>query len=516
MASFIIWGSMKISPSDNSYATFCALATGYRMYCVMAEALSSGIIDRLDEGDCTIAELMAATALKPEEGGRFIELLLNVGLIEQYDGRLYLSRFSRTYLGRNSPSSQRQVIRFEPALMANWQQLGTVLREGQGALIRERSEDEYRERLQTFQRAMSEAAVIRSAELWDAVADIPERGTIIDIGAGDGTYLRQFLARHPLWNGIACDLPDVCEQTASGQIPHNLAFHPCNILEPTELDALAARHRAGANLLLFSNICHCYSPEDNKALLRQAGKMLADDGRLLIHDFFRDANSFGALYDLHMLVNTYNGRSYTTAETIALLEDAGFPGHSIIELPSFSSVLVATRAINSHPSSSLFTLKNHALSHGFYAAVELAPSRIRAEAWVRAKCNYGCAMFGKRWSCPPHAMNQDEFEELIGCYSRALLVAGQPPLKDFQEKLLALEREAFLRGFKKALVFSGGPCCWCESCDDTKCRFPEKRRPSLESCGCDVFALAESCGIKIAPLRNSDEFVQYVGLLLIL
>ena len=88
-------------------------------------------------------------------------------------------------------------------------------------------------------------------------------------------------------------------------------------------------------------------------------------------------------------------------------------------------------------------------------------------------------------------------------------------LRDFQEKLLGLEKEAFLGGFKKALVFSGGPCCWCESCDDIMCRFPEKRRPSLESCGCDVFALAESCGIPLAPLKSSDDFVQYVGLLLV-
>jgi predicted metal-binding protein len=112
-------------------------------------------------------------------------------------------------------------------------------------------------------------------------------------------------------------------------------------------------------------------------------------------------------------------------------------------------------------------------------------------------------------------MDQAGFEELLGGYSQALLVAGQPPLRDFQEKLLGLEKEAFLGGFKKALVFSGGPCCWCESCPTERCSHPEKRRPSLESCGCDVFALAKHCGIPVAPLRNSDDFVQFIGLLLV-
>jgi len=506
---------MKILPSDNSYSTFCDLTSGYRMFCVMAEAVNTGVIDLLEERELTAEKLLTAAALRPEEGGRFIALLVNVGLIEQYDGRLYLSRFSRTFLSRSSPTVQRHVIEFEPTLMENWRQLGGVLQEGQGSLIREQSDADYRSRLQLFQQAMTEAAQVRSRELWNALADLPERGTIIDIGAGEGTYLREFLARHPGWRGIACDLPDVCAQAATGLTPHNLEFYPCNILEGQELGALVASHRAAVDLLLFSNLCHCYSPDENRALLEQAGEMLTDEGLLVVHDFYRDANSTGALYDLHMLVNTYNGRSYTTAETAALLGGAGFSHHSLVELPSKSLALVATRITAYQSASSLFALSRHALSHGFFAAVELDPARIRSEAWVRAKCAYGCPEYGKRWSCPPHAMDQAGFEELLGCYSRALLVAGQPPLRDFQEKLMGLEREAFLGGFKKALVFSGGPCCWCEECDDAKCRFPEKRRPSLESCGCDVFALADSCGIPISPLRNSDDFVQYVGLLLV-
>ena len=407
------------------------------------------------------------------------------------------------------------MLAFEPLLMENWRQLGTVLHEGQGALVREQSPDEYRERLQLFQQAMTEAALVRSRELWDAVTLLPESGTIVDIGAGDGTYLREFLAQHPQWQGVACDLPDVCNRFAEGDVPENLTLHPCNILEPQELAGVVNNYRDTADLLLFSNLCHCYGPAENRTLLGRAGEMLAKDGLLVIHDFYRDANSFGALYDLHMLVNTYNGRSYSSAETGAMLQEAGFGQNTVIELPSSSLAMIATRHTPYQAGSSLFTLKNHALAGGFFAAVELDPARIRSEAWVRAKCAYGCSQYGKRWSCPPNSMDQAGFAELLGCYSRALLVAGQPPLRSFQEHLLELEREAFLGGFKKSLVFSGGPCSWCDSCSDEQCRFPEKRRPSLESCGCDVFALAESCGIPVAPLRNSDDFAQYIGLLLV-
>jgi len=506
---------MKILPSDNSYKTFCDLVSGYRMVQVMMEAVRCGIIDRLEQGECSPEELLQATNLRAAEGRRFIESLVQVGLLEQYDGKLYLSRFSRSYLSSTSATSQRHVLQFEPILVENWSQLGSVLEQGQGSLISDKSPEEYAQRLQLYQQAMGEAATVRSRELWDNITGLPEQGTIIDIGAGDGSYLREFLKRHPGWQAIACDLPDVCSRTVLNENSENLTLYPCNILDQRELAGLIARYRGRADLLVFSNIIHCYSPAENQPLLQQAGGLLTADGLLIIHDFFRDANSFGAQYDLHMLVNTWNGRSYTTGETVALLQGAGFPHTTTMELPSHSLALIATRSRPYQTITSLFGLKQHALAHGFFTAVELDPATIRSEAWVRAKCSYGCSQYGTRWSCPPHSLDQAGFEGLLGEYSRALLVAGQPPLRDFQEHLLGLEKEAFLGGFKKALVFSGGPCCWCESCPPERCSHPEKRRPSLESCGCDVFALAERCGIPVGPLKSSDDFVQYIGLLLV-
>ena len=506
---------MKILPSDNSYATFCELTSGYRMFCVLREALRSGIIDRVAEGGWRPESLAESCGLRAEEGGRFIELLVNVGLLEQYDGQLYLSRFAATYLSAASPLNQRHVLEFEELLMENWGRLGTVLTEGQGALTREQPPGEYQRRLNLFQGAMAEAARVRGVELWEALAGLPDSGLIIDIGAGDGSYLRAFLELHPGWQALACDLPDVCTAAGSHAKAENLHWHPLNILEPDELASLVEQQRGSATIVLLSNLIHCYSPVENRALLEQLRKLPGADGLLVVHDFFRDGNDFGALYDLHMLVNTWNGCCYNTTETTAMLNDAGFRHSTIIELTSHSMAMVATRTAPYQAASSLFGLKNRALYHGFFAAVELDPASIRSEAWVKAKCAYGCSQYGTRWSCPPNSMDQAGFEELLGCYSRALLVAGQPPLRDFQERLLDLEKEAFLGGFKKALVFSGGPCSWCEACPPDRCAHPEKRRPSLESCGCDVFALAKSCGIPVAPLRDRDDFVQYIGLLLV-
>lgn len=336
---------MNILPSDSSYNTFCNLASGYRMFRVIAEAVSSGIIDLLDDGERTPEELLAAAALQPEAGSRFIAALVSVGLLEGYGGKLHLSRFSKAFLSRASPTSQRHTLEFELVLQEKWDGLGQLLLEGQGTLIRAKPPEEYRRRLQLFHKTMGEAATVRSRELWSAVSGLPGQGTIIDIGAGDGTYLREFLGRHPGWRGVACDLPDVCSLAEADDLPKGMSLHPCNILVPRELATLVERYRGSADLLLFSNVLHCYSRSENRTLLRQSGELLAGVGILLVHDFFRDANSLGALYDLHMLVNTYNGRSYSTGETAGMLRDAGFPNHSITELPSGSLALAATRTI---------------------------------------------------------------------------------------------------------------------------------------------------------------------------
>lgn len=334
---------MKIDPSDNSYTSFYALTTGYRMFRVISEAVNSGIIDLLDERERTSEDLLAATDLQAEAGARFIALLVNTGLLEVSSGRLSLSNFSRRFLSRNSPASQRTVLEFEPILMENWRGLGHVLRGGQGSLFSELSQAEGQQRLQLFQLAMGEAASVRSPELWNALDQLPEEGIIIDIGAGNGIYLREFLARYPHWHGVACDLPEVCARLTIQDIPERVSQYPGNILDPQELAGLVQRYRTKADLLLFSNILHCYSPGENRELLQQAGELLSAEGLLVVHDFYRDANSLGALYDLHMLVNTYNGRSYSTKEIAELLKEAGFPRHKLYQLPSGSLALVAWR-----------------------------------------------------------------------------------------------------------------------------------------------------------------------------
>ncbi|MSN26720.1 MAG: methyltransferase domain-containing protein [Geobacter sp.] len=503
---------MKIAPSDGSYKTFCDIITAYRLASVMMQAVRLKIIDIAGKNGCSEAVLIQQSGMQTAEGSRFLALLLKLGILEKYADLFYPSHFSRKFLSEYSETGQRHVLDFEQVLIDKWNTLGDVLRQGQGIPAVDQPDEGYKQRLGLFQSAMHEAAEIRSKELWTALPAIPETGLIIDMGAGDGTYLLEFLKRFPRWQALACDLEEVVSEIKDNSIN----THSCNLIDPQDADTFASSHRDKASIVLLSNVIHCYSPQENQRLFSIASEVMRNDGLLIVHDFFSDGNSFGAMYDLHMMINTYNGRCYSFDETTEMLKDSGFPHTSMIELQSYSHALLATRQPQTElEKNPVFLLRQKALSLGFFEAREIAPSIIRVEPWVKAKCQYGCMFYGKKWSCPPHSMGADDFEKLLGCYSKAFVVAGQPPLREFQQKLLELEKQTFLGGYKKALVFTGGPCSWCENCPEDRCSFPDKRRPSLESCGCDVFALAESCGISMKPIKNSDDFVQYIGLLLV-
>ena len=74
-------------------------------------------------------------------------------------------------------------------------------------------------------------------------------------------------------------------------------------------------------------------------------------------------------------------------------------------------------------------------------------------------------------SCPPHAPARKDKERAGGLCLHALLLEGEPPTRDFQKRVLAAEREAFLAGFYKAFAYWAGPCSICPACaEDGTCR----------------------------------------------
>jgi predicted metal-binding protein len=86
------------------------------------------------------------------------------------------------------------------------------------------------------------------------------------------------------------------------------------------------------------------------------------------------------------------------------------------------------------------------------------------------------------------------------------------------DMLVKMEGEIFKDGYYKSLVYLAGPCPLCKECSKVKdgaCIQPGKARPSMESCGIDVFQTARNNGFFIQTLKEKTETQNLYCLMLV-
>ena len=165
-----------------------------------------------------------------------------------------------------------------------------------------------------------------------------------------------------------------------------------------------------------------------------------------------------------------------------------------------------------------------AIEMGIEGAKIIDPGSIVTAEWVRMKCQYGCPGFGMSLCCPPRSPTPDFTRRVIDSYQKAILLhrrlrkgekRGQRA-KNFNEAVVRLEIEMFLDGYYKTWSMGYGPCDRCEECNlSGPCKHGHEVRPSMVSCGIDVFKTARDNGFTIQVLRTRDEERDIFGLVLV-
>lgn len=151
---------------------------------------------------------------------------------------------------------------------------------------------------------------------------------------------------------------------------------------------------------------------------------------------------------------------------------------------------------------------------GAHEAKIIDAATIVTAPWVRLKCQFGCELYGLGYCCPPHTPTPEEMSRVIACYEKALLFHGIKP-GNLTGIAYGLEREIFLAGYYKALGLGAGPCSLCRKCPQKRCSHPDRARPSMESCGIDVYATVHANGLPIEVLRDETCRGNFYGLVLI-
>jgi predicted metal-binding protein len=164
-----------------------------------------------------------------------------------------------------------------------------------------------------------------------------------------------------------------------------------------------------------------------------------------------------------------------------------------------------------------------ALAGGATEAKVIPVKNVITAEWVRLKCQFGCSGFSRRLCCPPHTPTPEQMQRVLAGYTRALIYsyAARPATyrrtnKRMYTLAFDIERAAFLDGYYKAFGLGAGPCRLCKSCNVTGlCRHPDLTRPSMESCGIDVYATARNSGLVLNVVTRTDQQSKHINLVLL-
>lgn len=267
---------------------------------------------------------------------RATELLLNavtaLNLLKKEDNLFSLTDLSRKYLLSSSNTCYTGVIRFESALWNVWGKLAESVSSGRPA----RTPDMYqtnKAETECFIMAMHHLVSARGDA--DYIADklnIEGIHSILDIGSGPGTYPIALCRKNPKISATIFDLPGTLEITKRVIEKEGLEDRIELIAGDYNKDQLPE----GYDIVFISNIIHSEDEETNKGLMKKIYHSLNPGGRIIIKDHIMDEGltkpSGGAIFSIYMLLTT-KGRDYGYHEVHGWLQDAGFTGVSVEELP---------------------------------------------------------------------------------------------------------------------------------------------------------------------------------------
>jgi len=311
-----------------------AMVSGYRDAMTLVAALKTGIFANLGAEARRPQTVAADLQLDARAVDIVMHALAAAGVLNKEGEAFRIDPGARPLLLADSPETMVSIMGHNVGLMHNWLQLPDVLRTGQPAARPERTAAEMRD----FICGMENVSRLSSHEV-AAKVDLTGVRRLLDLGGGPGTAAIVFCQTHPALEAVVFDLPGPIgiadEQIAAAGLGERIT----TVAGDFHSDDLGANFDA----VYIANIIHMLSPDETRALFERSRTCLNPGGRILVKDFYLDDDrlnpAFAAQFSVNMLTATAGGKSYTRAETLALLAETGFGGITAVPVAKGSQVL---------------------------------------------------------------------------------------------------------------------------------------------------------------------------------
>jgi cyclopropane fatty-acyl-phospholipid synthase-like methyltransferase len=286
-----------------------------------------GIFRLLAEQTLSLGELCNALRISPRPAAALLVTCVAGGLLDSRAGRYSLTTLSSTYLVEGRPHYFGEMLTL---LDAN--ERGASFERLMRAVLDDRPQMSHGQNLfeshdtdvasaRTFTHGMHRHS-IAPACVWPEILDLSAYTMLLDIGGGAGTHAISAAQRWPNLRAVVLDKPSVCDVArnyiADAQLQDRVATHNGDLWR----DPFPA-----ADVHLYADILHDWSPEKGSGLVKKSFDALPVGGRIIIHEMVYSDDKAGPLavagYGLAMLLWT-EGQQYSAAELAAMLVRVGF------------------------------------------------------------------------------------------------------------------------------------------------------------------------------------------------
>lgn len=318
------------------------ISAGYQDAIILLAANHLGILAHLARAPRQAAPLAAELGLDARAVDLLLHALAAAGiLLRRDDGSFRLEPELVSFLDPGSSQSMASILDHHHHLLDRWSKLADVVRSGRPAAAPVRRDGE----LRAFICGMKDISRRSSVEVAEALPELGQCCSVLDLGGGPGTAAITFCRQWPRLTATVFDLPEVtaiaAHEIAVAGLQDRIVVKPGDFL----VDDLLRPGEAPYEAVYLSNIIHSLDPAETRRLCEKAADALAPGGLFIVKDFFLDdtrtAPAYGARFAVNMLVGTEGGKSYTWSEMEAMLRDLGLRNCRRLNVAAASGLLVA-------------------------------------------------------------------------------------------------------------------------------------------------------------------------------